>query len=68
MADDPVDKFLSEQKAVEDKRQELIKDLLRQKDAAIKTFDDKLAKLGFEPDAAPKHRSHHPKHNDKKPE
>jgi len=64
--DDPVDKFLSEEKALEAQRQELIKETLRQKEAAIKAFDDKLAKLGYDGEHAK--RSHHPKHaDDKKP-
>lgn len=67
-ADDPVDKFLAEQKTMEAQRLELIKEILRQKEAAIKAFDDKLAKLGYEGDHNPK-RSHHPRHGDnKKPE
>jgi len=57
MPEDDVDKFLTEQKAVESKRHELIKDVLRQKEAAIKAFDEKLAKLGYDPDHAK--RSHH---------
>jgi hypothetical protein len=36
MADDPVDKFLTEQKTLEAHRHELIKEVLRQKEAAIK--------------------------------
>jgi hypothetical protein len=43
---DDVEKFLSEQKSMEDRKQALIGDLLRQKDVAIKAFDEKLAKLG----------------------
>lgn len=58
MPDDDVEKFLTEQKTLEAHRHELIKDLLRQKEAAIKSFDDKLAKLGYDGDNAPK-RSHH---------
>jgi hypothetical protein len=66
-ADDLVDKFLTEQKAVESKRHELIKEILRQKEAAIKAFDEKLAKLGY--DGEHTKRSHHPRHgDDKKPE
>ena len=42
MADDPVDKFLAEQKTLEAHRHELIKEVLRQKEAAIKAFDDKV--------------------------
>jgi hypothetical protein len=59
MPDDDVEKFLTEQKAFESKRHELIKELLRQKEAAIKAFDDKLAKLGYDGDQPPKQRSHH---------
>jgi hypothetical protein len=64
MADDPVEKFLAEQKTLETHRHELIKEVLRQKEAAIKAFDEKLAKLGYDGDHAPK-RSHH-KNDDKK--
>jgi hypothetical protein len=65
MADDPVDKFLAEQKTLEAHRHELIKEVLRQKEAAIKAFDEKLAKLGYDGDHAPK-RSHHKDDADKK--
>lgn len=67
MADDPVDKFLAEQKTLEAHRHELIKEVLRQKEAAIKAFDEKLAKLGHDGDHAPK-RSHHKHEDDKKAE
>lgn len=66
MADDPVDKFLAEQKAFEGKRHELIKELLHQKEAAIKAFDEKLEKLGYDGEHASK-RSHHKNDADKKP-
>jgi hypothetical protein len=62
-----VEKFLTEEKTLEAKRQELIKELLRQKEAAIKAFDDKLAKLGHHGNAASK-RSHHKDAADKKAE
>ena len=66
-AGDPVDKFLAEQKTMEAQRHELIKEILRQKEAAIKAFDDKLAKLGYNGEHTK--RSHHPSHgDDKKPE
>jgi hypothetical protein len=45
MPEDDVEKFLADQKTFESKRHELIKEVLRQKEAAIKAFDDKLAKL-----------------------
>lgn len=63
-APDDVEKFLTEQKTLETHRQELIKDLLHQKEAAIKAFDEKLAKLGYDGTKTAK-RSHH-KHDDKK--
>lgn len=66
-AEDNVEKFLAEQKTLEAHRHDLIKELLRQKEAAIKVFDDKLAKLGYDGEYAPK-RSHHKDDDDKKPE
>jgi len=65
MPDDDVEKFLADQKTFESKRHDLIKEVLRQKEAAIKAFDEKLAKLGHDPDHAK--RSHH-RGNDVKPE
>ena len=65
--DDPVEKFLSEQKSLEAQRHELIKEILRQKEAAIKAFDEKLEKLGYDGEHGSK-RSHHTKHDEKKPE
>lgn len=44
---DDVEKFLTEQKSMEDRQQALIEDLLKQKEAAMKDFYDKLAKLGY---------------------
>lgn len=59
---DDVDKFLSEAKGLEDRKQALIADLLKQKAAAIKAFDDRLAKLGFHANSSGKSkRSHHKK-------
>jgi hypothetical protein len=55
---DDVDKFLSESQQLESRRQELIKQVLREKEAAIKAFDEKLAKLGYREGASAK-RSHH---------
>ena len=48
MPDDGVEKFLADQKTLEAHRHDLIKELLRQKEAAIKAFDEKLAKLGYD--------------------
>jgi hypothetical protein len=65
--EDDVEKFLSEQKAVEGKRHDLIKEVLRQKEAAIKAFDEKLAKLGHhEPTARTSKRNHHKHDSEKK--
>ncbi len=55
---DAVERFLSEQKSLEDRKQALIADLLKQKEAAMAAFDKKLAALGYEADSKPK-RSHH---------
>lgn len=62
---DEVEKFLNEQKTLEAHRQDLIKELLREKEAAIKSFDEKLAKLGYEENHRQR-RSHHKKAEDKK--
>ena len=56
---DAVEKFLQEEKAVEDRKQALIDDLLRQRAEAIKVFDDKLAKLGHKARDGKPRRSHH---------
>lgn len=59
---DDVEKLLAEGKAFEDRKQALIADLLKQKEAAVKQFDDKLAKLGYEANSSGKpRRSHHRK-------
>ena len=64
---DSVDKFLTEKKAFEERRQELIKEVLHQKEAAIKAYDEKLAKLGYDGARSPR-RSHHKHDDEKKPE
>jgi hypothetical protein len=51
---DDVEKFLSDKQQLESRRQELIKETLRQKEAAIKAFDGKLARLGYDEDHAQK--------------
>jgi len=56
---DAIEKFLLEQKAVEDRKQALIEDLLRQRAEAIKAFDEKLAKLGHKSPAGRPRKSHH---------
>jgi hypothetical protein len=60
---DDVEKVLSDLKTIEDRKQALIADLLRQKADAVKAFDDRLAKLGYqEKDGAGKpKKSHHKK-------
>ena len=66
-AEDDVEKFLAEQKTLEAHRHELIKELLKQKEAVIKSFDEKLAKLGYEGEH-PQKRTHHKHDDQKKPE
>jgi hypothetical protein len=56
---DALERFLSEQKSMEDRKQGLIDDLLRQREAAMKDFDEKLAKLGYHGNSGKRKRSHH---------
>jgi hypothetical protein len=56
---DDVEKFLTEQKSMEDRKQALIADLLKQREAAIAAFDGKLAKLGYQGNSGKPRRSHH---------
>jgi hypothetical protein len=59
---DDVEKLLNDEKAIEGRKQALIADLLKQKEAAIKEFDDKLARLGYAANNERKsRRSHHKK-------
>lgn len=59
---DDVEKLLAEEKAIAERRKALIDELLKQKAAAVKEFDDKLEKLGYREDGAGKRRrSHHKK-------
>jgi hypothetical protein len=60
MAHDKVEQLIAEQQAIEARRQELIEEILRQKEAAIKDFDEKLAQLRQGKNSAPK-RSQRPK-------
>ncbi len=50
---DDVEKVLSGQKAIEDRKQGRINDLLRHNALAIKAFDEKLVKLSWKPEGAP---------------
>ena len=56
---DAIEKFLLEQKAVEDRKQALIDELLQQRADAIKAFDEKLAKLGYKSSGSRQRKSHH---------
>ena len=56
---DDVEKFLTEQKAFEDRKQALIDDLLRQRAEAINVFDERLAKLGYKAQSGKSKKSHH---------
>jgi hypothetical protein len=58
---DDVEKFLSEEKALDERKQTLIDDLLKQREAAIAAFDEKLAKLGYHSNSVRGKRSHHKK-------
>lgn len=57
---DDVEKLLSDKKAIEDRKQALIADLLKQREAAMKDFDEKLARLGYQANSSARpRRSHH---------
>ena len=61
MPEPDVDKFLAEEKAVEDHRKQLIEALLKKREAQNKDIDDQLAKLGHHADAGKSRRNHHKK-------
>jgi|CZKX01.1.fsa_nt_gi hypothetical protein len=54
-----IDQFLAEVIFLENRRQGLIRDLLKQRDDAIRGFDAELAKLGHTPQTL--RRNHHRK-------
>jgi len=58
---DDVDKLLTEEKSLEERKKALIDDLLRQREAALKSFDEKLAQLGYQANSTKSRRSHHKK-------
>ena len=55
---DDVEKLLSEEKALDERRQALIQDILKQREAANAAFDERLAKLGYHANSG-RRRSHH---------
>lgn len=58
---DDVEKILQTEKSLEDRKQALIADLLKQRDAAIAAFDEKLEKLEYRANSSKPKRSHHRK-------
>jgi hypothetical protein len=56
---DDVEKILHDEKSLEDRKQAVIADLLKQREAAIAAFDEKLAKLGYHANSGKAKRSHH---------
>ena len=58
---DDVEKLLSDEKTLEDRKQALIAEILKEREAAIAAFDEKLAKLGYHPNSGKGRRSHHKK-------
>jgi len=58
---DDVEKILHDEKSLEDRKQAVIADLLKQREAAIAAFDEKLAKLGYHANSGKPRRSHHRK-------
>ena len=53
-----MDTLLSEQQVLEDRKQALIDDLLKQREAAMATFDEQLAKLGYQANSVKPRSSH----------
>jgi hypothetical protein len=43
---DNIEKLLPDEKAIEERRPTLLADQLKQKEAAVKEFDDRLPKVG----------------------
>ena len=58
---DDVEKLLAEEKAVEERKKRLIAELLKQREATLKDFDDRLAKLGHHAPTGKAKRNHHKK-------
>lgn len=56
---DDVEKILHDEKSLEDRKQAVIAELLKQREAAIEDFDAKLAKLGYHGNSGKTKRSHH---------
>lgn len=56
---DDVEKLLAEEKAVEERKKRLIADLLKQREVALKDYDDRLAKLGYHAPGGKTKRNHH---------
>lgn len=56
---DEFEKILSDEKSLVDRKEALIDDSLKQREAAVKSFDEKLAKLGYSANPAKPKRSHH---------
>lgn len=55
---DDVEKLLSDEKSLEDRKQVLIQAILKERETAMAAFDEKLAKLGHHANSGKK-RSHH---------
>lgn len=58
---DDVEKILHDEKSLEGRKQTLIEELLKQREAAIAAFDEKLEKLGYKANSGKPRRSHHRK-------
>lgn len=61
MAENDVEKFLAEEKSIEDRRKQLIETLLQKREAQNKEIDEQLAQLGYHGDHGKHKRNHHKK-------
>jgi hypothetical protein len=54
-----VEKLIADETVLDDRKQALVAAILKQKEPAIRGFDEKLEKHGYEVNAGRRKRSHH---------
>ena len=58
---DEVEKILSDENSLVDRKKALIDGMLKEREAAIRSFDEKLARLGYRANCAKPKPRHHKK-------
>ncbi len=61
MSQDDIEKIRTDELALQQRKKALIDELLKQKEAAMREFDKKLAQLGYHAAGVKPKRSHHKK-------